>query len=166
MNIFENTILVDKKVSVINIIGRVLCALLAAFCVVASFMLMLGILWIPAALFLYLWYVLQQESRSEYEYSYIEGRLSFAKIKAKSKRKSIANVDMEDVILIAPSDAHELYNYHNNHQTTVRDCTSGREDVKTYEVVYKSGTNTVDIVFEPDENMLQMIRVRYPKLVH
>ena len=36
MSIFENTVLVDKKVSVVNVILRYLCIALAIFCVLVS----------------------------------------------------------------------------------------------------------------------------------
>ena len=42
-------------------------------------------------------------------------------------------------MLIAPSTAHELYNYHNNNQLSVKDCSSKQPGAKTYEVIYKNG---------------------------
>ena len=36
MSIFENTVLVDKKVSMVNVILRYLCIALAIFCVLVS----------------------------------------------------------------------------------------------------------------------------------
>ena len=110
-------------------------------------------------------YLFKIASQIEWEYTYIEGRLSFARIKAKRKRKNVAKIEMEEVVLIAPSTAHELYNYHNNNQVSVKDCSSKQSGAKTYEVIYKNGSGLGDIIFEPDENMLDMICNRNAKKV-
>ena len=166
MGIFENTILVEKKVSMGNLIARYLCIAVILFCLIISFTVLPGILIIPAVLFGVLWYVLKNASQLEFEYTYIEGRLTFARIKAKRKRKNLAKVEMEEVILIAPSTAHELYNYHNNRDTEVRNYSSRKADAKTYEIIYKNGTGIGDIIFEPDDAMLEKMRVRYSKIVN
>ena len=87
MSIFENTVLVDKKVSVVNVILRYLCIALAIFCVLVSIIVYPGILLVPAIIFAVFWYLLKIASQIEWEYTYIEGRLSFARIKAKRKEK-------------------------------------------------------------------------------
>lgn len=162
---FETMVLVDKKVTAGNILARLVCAVLVVLSIVTALVTMM-IPWVLlAAVFGAAFWFLTQDAKSEYEYSYIEGTLSFAKIRAKSRRKAIAEIEMPDVILIAPSSAHELYNYHHNNQTTIRDYSSGNPSAKTYEVVYKKGDNTVIIVFEPDVEMLDMIRKRYPRQV-
>ena len=97
MSIFENTVLVDKKVSVVNVILRYLCIALAIFCVLVSIIVYPGILLVPAIIFAVFWYLLKIASQIEWEYTYIEGRLSFARIKAKRKRKNIAKIEMEAV---------------------------------------------------------------------
>lgn len=162
---FETTVFVDKKVSAGNIAARIACVVLLAVCIAGTAVTMMIPLVLLAALFGFAWYFLKQDAKSEYEYSYIEGTLSFAKIRAKSRRKAIAEIDMNDVILIAPSSAHELYNYHNNRQTMIRNCASGNAEARTYEVVYKRGSGSAVIIFEPDTDMLETIRRRYPRQV-
>lgn len=162
---FETMVLVDKKVTAGNLLARIVCAVLLVLSIAAVCVTMMIPLVLLAAIFGFALWFLTQDAKSEYEYSYIEGTLSFAKIRAKSRRKAIAEIDMSDVILIAPSSAHELYNYHHNNQVTIRNCTSGNPSAKTYEVVYKRGDKTVVIVFEPDSEMLDMIRKRYPRQV-
>lgn len=83
----------------------------------------------------------------------------------REREKNIAKIEMEEVVLIAPSTAHELYNYHNNNQLSVKDCSSKQPGAKTYEVIYKNGSGLGDIIFEPDENMLDMICNRNAKKV-
>ncbi len=88
MSIFENTVLVDKKVSVVNVILRYLLYCVGNFfCVLVSIIVYPGILLVPAIIFAVFWYLLKIASQIEWEYTYIEGRLSFARIKAKKKKK-------------------------------------------------------------------------------
>lgn len=160
MGIFENTVLVDRKPSLGNLFARYFCIALIIFCVILSFTVLQGILLFPAMIIGIIWYLLKTASKIEYEYTYIEGELAFDKIKAKRKRKKIVKLDMEAVVLIAPSTAHELDTYHNNKSIEVKDCTSREKDAHVYEVIYKSGNGLADIMFEPDEKMIDMIQSR------
>ena len=47
----------------------------------------------------------------------------------------------------------------------IKDCSSKQPGAKTYEVIYKNGSGLGDIIFEPDENMLDMICNRNAKKV-
>ncbi|MDD6481500.1 MAG: hypothetical protein PUF65_04355 [Lachnospiraceae bacterium] len=165
MNIFENTVLVDRKVSVGNIIARYACIALAVLCVLVSIVAIPGLFLVPAILFAVIWYLLRTEAQTEWEYCYIEGRLTIARIKAKRKRKTIARIEMEEVVIIAPSDAQELRQYHSNAQFKVKNCTSGNVDAHPYEVIYKKEDGLKAVSFEPDENMLDMFCRNYAKRV-
>ena len=63
MSIFENTVLVDKKVSMVNVILRYLCIALAIFCVLVSIIVYPGILLVPAIIFAVFWYLLKLHHR-------------------------------------------------------------------------------------------------------
>lgn len=161
MSIFENSILVNKKTSIGNVIGRIACIVcLAVFLLLTFSPIAPGMFLLPAVLVGFIFYLLHMEAQTEYEYTYIEGQLSFAKIKAKRKRKELGNIDMETVLMIAPENAPELRAYHNDQQVKVRNYTSGNADAKIYEVAYKKGEGVVIIRFEPDQNMLEMIQAR------
>lgn len=161
MGIFENTILVKKRPSAVQIILACALMILCFACAIGfllSFQLLFVLLFLIAG---GLFYAVRATSRVEYEYSYIEGRLSFAKIKNKKRRKNLATIEMETLQLIAPKGAPELRNYHENMSIIKRDYTSGEEDHKIYEAVYTQGEDVVDIMFEPDDNMLDMMARRY-----
>lgn len=161
MGIFENTILVKKRVSAVQLILAAALMLLCFSCAIGfllSFQLLFVLLFLIAG---GLFYAVRATSRVEYEYSYIEGRLSFAKIKNKKRRKNLATIEMETLQLIAPKGAPELRNYHENMNIIKRDYTSGQEDHKVYEAIYTQGEDVVDIMFEPDDNMLDMMARRY-----
>ncbi len=163
MSIFENTILVDKKVSAGNKIGQVVCILLMGILLIGSFIIH-PLFMTPAIILAIVWYLLYLNAQLEYEYTYIEGRLSVARIKAKRKRKELVRVEMEEVLVVAPSGHAELKTYDNNRQVTRKDCSSGF-DVKTYQVVYKSGEGLLMMEFEPDEKMLDTMKSRYGRKV-
>ncbi|MGN0342482.1 MAG: DUF6106 family protein [Roseburia sp.] len=161
MGIFENTILVKKRASAVQLVLAYALLLLCFACAIGfllCFQLLFVLLFLIAAI---LFYAVRATSRVEYEYSYIEGRLSFAKIKNKKRRKSLAVIEMETLQLIAPVGAPELRNFHENMNIIKRDYTSGEPDRKVYEAVYTQGESVVDILFEPDENMLDMMAHRY-----
>lgn len=165
MGIFENTVLVDKKVSMGNVIGRWICIVLFSFCVLLSIYPFPLLLVLPAALIGGVWYLLKFNASVEYEYTYIEGRLTVARIKGKRKRKTLARIEMEEVILIAPSTAHELYKYQNDKSIITKNCTSGNPDARTYEVIYKTEDGQNRVIFEPDDEMLDKIAVRNAKIM-
>lgn len=165
MSIFENTVLVNKKPSIGNKIGGWICIVLIALCLYVSFFLVPGVFLVPAILIGVIWYLLYINSQIEYEYTYIEGRLSIARIKAKRKRKELARIELEEVILIAPTASHELDSYFSNNQINRKACISGLPDAHTYQVVYKSGNAINMLEFEPDQNMLEMIQSRNPRKV-
>lgn len=160
MSIFENTILVERKISAANTIGRICCIALIAVFLILSFTPVAPLLFvIPAILVAVVFYFLHMETQVEYEYTYIEGRLSFAKITAKRKRKELAEVDMENLLLLAPADAPELMTYHSgSKKAAAADYTSGKGAQDVYEVVYKRGEDTAAIRFQPDANMLALIQ--------
>ena len=160
MGIFENTILVDKKVSVANTIGRIACVIIFAIFVVLSFTpIAPGLFLLPAVVVGVIFYFLHMGTKVEYEYTYLEGRLSFAKITAKRRRKELAEVDMENVLLIAPKEVPELRTYHSGQQKAVcKNYTSGTGEAAVYEVVYKLGEGIGIIQFEPDINMLELMQ--------
>lgn len=166
MSIFENTVLVNKKISVGNKLGQIICIALMAFCLVVT-VLIYSLFITPAIIFGVIWYFLYLNAQLEYEYTYIEGRLSVARIKAKRKRKELARIEMEEVMLIAPSNDAELKSYFNNKQITRKDYSSGFANVTTYQVVYKAktGNGLAMMGFEPDMKMLDTMKSRYGRKV-
>ena len=53
---------------------------------------------IPGIAFALVWYFQAFRSDIEYEYTYYDGEFRFARIKAKSRRKAIGSVQMDDVL--------------------------------------------------------------------
>ena len=111
------------------------------------------------------WFFLCFRNDIEFEYTYYDGELRFAKIKGKSKRKNLGYVQMEDVIAIAPKGDRSVYKYENDKSVTYKNLTSLRPDAKVYELIFKEekGLNRYEI--EASEELLDAIMVKYSRLV-
>lgn len=119
----------------------------------------------PAVIFAIVWYFQSFRSDIEYEYTYYDGEFRFARIKAKRKRKSQGKVSMEDVLAIAPKGDRSVYKYENDKSVAYKNLTSGEESAKVYELIFKGEKGINRYEFEPDEEMLDAVLVKYPRSV-
>ena len=120
---------------------------------------------LPAILVMVLWVWQGFFSNVEFEYTYFDGDLRFAKIKNKAKRKKIADINMEDVVILAPKGDRGVYKYENDKNLKCINLTSGRADVKVYELIVKNEEGFMRIEFEPDEEMLNAMMVKYARII-
>ena len=165
MSIFENTVMVSQKVSTARKAAVCACAGLTVAALVAAIILNPYLFMIPALLFAVLWYFVRKFGEIEYEYTYIDGELDIDRIRSKSRRKGVASIDMEDLLMIAPQGSGELNNSYRDDSAAKKDCSSRTADAKKYDVVFKSGKGISIITFEPDQNMLDMIRIKNARKV-
>lgn len=160
----ERLVIVPKKTTsvkkVLNIVWFVLACLLFV-----NAMFVPTLFTIPAIIFAIVWYFQTFRSEIEYEYTYYDGELRFARIKAKRKRKGLGKVQMEDVITIAPKGDRSVYNYENDSSMAYKNLTSGDAGAKVYELIFKGEKGMNRYEFEPDEDMLDAILVKYPRSV-
>ena len=115
---------------------------------------------LPAILVMVLWVWQGFFSNVEFEYTYFDGDLRFAKIRNKAKRKKIADINMEDVVILAPKGDRGVYKYENDKNLKCINLTSGRADAKVYELIVKNEEGFMRIEFEPDEEMLNAMMVK------
>lgn len=161
----EKLVIVPRKVTgtkkVLNIVLFVAaCILLLLATFVSPFLF-----FIPAFLVVVIWVWQGFFSNIEYEYTYFDGDLRLARIRNKSRRKNLADVNMEDVIMIAPKGDRSVYKYENDKSMQYKDLTSGDASAKVYELIFKSIKGMYRYEFEPDEEMLDAIRIKYPRIV-
>ncbi len=161
----EQLIFVPKKVSTVKKVLNMVWFILACVCFLGAIFITPVIFAIPAIGLTVLWVFQQFFSNIEYEYTYYDGDLKFAKIKNKAKRKRIAALQMDDVLQIAPKGDRSIYKYENDTTVKCKDLTSGNADAKVYVVVAKSESAITRFEFEPDGDMLDAIMVKYPRLV-
>ena len=85
------------------------------------------------------WFVLMGNSK-EFEYSYFDGEVRFAKVLNKNRRKSLGGVK-------------------------VIDYTSHDKDTAYYDMVLKKEGETLLIKFEPDDKYLEAVEFKYRQKV-
>lgn len=161
----EQLIFIPKKPSMGKKILNMVWFILACLSILGATFITPIIFSIPAVGFTLLWLFQQFRSNIEYEYTYLDGDLKFARIKNKAKRKRIATIHMDDVIMIAPKGDRSVYKYENDNAVTHKDLTSGDANAKVYEVIHKSENSITRYEFEPDEEMLDAMLVKYPRIV-
>lgn len=98
----------------------------------------------------------------EYEYLFAEGGLTIDCIFGKARRKKVFDCDKEDIQLVAPADSYHLKDYESSGMK-VKDCSSGRREVKPYALIYQKGGEHIKILFEPNEKMLNAMRRSFPR---
>ena len=113
---------------------------------------------IPGIAFALVWYFQAFRSDIEYEYTYYDGELRFARIKAKSKRKAIGSVQMDDVLGFAPRGDRSVYKYENDKNLAYKNLTSGDPEAKVYELIAKGEKGLVRYEFEPDYGKISAFR--------
>ena len=167
MSVFENTTMIAQKKTPMRWAVEI-AVLFAAICMTISMILWILspiIFFVPTILAYIAFYFIHKYNYIEYEYTWIEGQLDIDRIYAKSRRKSVAKIDMEDLIIIAPEGSREVSNYERDSSVTVKDCSTRLPENKKYAAIYKDEKGTYRIIFEPDENILDLIIVRNPRKV-
>lgn len=160
----EKLVIVPKRKTTGNKIFNI--ALFALTCILIILAMFLPLLFaVPGVVCAIIWYFLCFRSEIEYEYTYYDGELRFARIKCKSRRKSLGIVQMEDVLAVAPKGDRSVYKYENDRNMAYKNLTSGMPEAKVYELVFKGEKGMCRYEFEPDEGMLDAILVKYPRVV-
>lgn len=153
--------LVTGKIKAVNLLlFTAACALLTAALFIAA-----DIFLLPAMIMFGLWIWRNFFNNIEYEYTYYDGELCIAKITNKARRKHLAEINMEDVVTIAPKGDRSVYKYETDRSFSVLDYTSGDETAKIYELIHSVDGTICRYEFEPDEEMLNAISMKYPRLI-
>ena len=160
---YEVYVLVKRKKSVATILlGALFLALAVAF-LIASCVSMVAFCFV--IVFTFLWYLFQFQMNKEFEYSFFDGDVRFAKVMNKSRRKALKSFSMDEVIQIAPAGDRCVYRYENDQSVKVIDYTSGYKDVPYYDMIVKNQDQISLIKFEPDEKYLDAVCVKYAQKV-
>ena len=159
----EVYVLIERRKSMVKTFIAWLCLCLAIACIVlACSMYSFFVIGVVLAA---LWYWIFFKSGLEYEYSYFDGDLRFAKVIGKSRRKALGEYSIDDVVQIAPAGDRSVYKYENDKNLAYKDLTSGDSDAKVYELIAKGEKGLVRYEFEPDDEMLDEVMVKYPRSV-
>ena len=152
------TLIARKKNVALVFVSYLLVALAAISLLTICIGFAPGILF--AVVFGLIAYLMIMAQNTEFEYSYFDGELRFAKIKNKSRRKRLGIYSMESVA-IAPAGDRSVYNYENGNEFKKIDYTSGQKDVPYYDIVIKSPDENVLIKAELDDKFLTEVEKKY-----
>ena len=145
---------------------RVMTAAVLAIGILFALFSMIAPLFLSGALILLVvWYFFLFRSSKEYEYSFFDGELRFAKIMNKSRRKRLRVFTMDEVIQIAPAGDRSIYKYEQDNTVKKIDYTSGNKDVPYYNLIMKNEDGINMISYEPDDKYLDAICVKYGQKV-
>ena len=161
MNETYYEIMVSRKKSPLLKIAQIVTAILTVFFILAMFMGMIfGLIF--AVVCGVACYFISLLGNVEYEYLYVDKELQIDRILAKSKRKRMETLDLNQFEVLAPVRSHELDGYRNRNCKKV-DYSSGDEanEQKKYMLVM----NDKQIIFEPTEEMVKTIHMFAPRKV-
>lgn len=145
-----------KGSTMLKIVGLIM-SIFVVICIAFRFpiLFMLAIPYVAFVCFLV------KRSDYEYEYLFCQGELDFDRIMAKSARKRILTVNIKEMEVLAPAGSPELQRYQG---LKVYDCSSNSGN-DVYVMVAKRNNQLVQVVFEPNEKMLDGIRFLAPRKV-
>ncbi|MGN1160041.1 MAG: DUF6106 family protein [Lachnospiraceae bacterium] len=126
------------------------------FFLTSNILMLLGvILFGVAAYFAYM------NANLEYEYLYVDKELTVDKIMAKSKRKKIAQINMERLEVFAPVNSWHVADY-KDRLGKVADYSSGRSEANRYLLVHNGQSG---VILEPNEALVHAIKNIAPRKV-
>ena len=156
---FEVYVLVEKKKAVFFTFFEVFSFVMAGLSALA---VVLGAyLFVPTAVFGVILGCFLHTRNYEYEYSYFDGDVRFAKIINKASRKKLPGYKMSEVIAIAPMGDASIAQYEKDNPAKVRKLDSGFKDRQLYVMVAKGAKGLELVHFEPDEKYLDAVCVKY-----
>ncbi|MFR5602157.1 MAG: DUF6106 family protein [Lachnospiraceae bacterium] len=100
----------------------------------------------------------------EYEYLFVTGSFSVDKILGRSSRKTAWEASMEEIQLIAPADHQGLRDYEKPNMK-VLDFTSRMPGRPVYALIHQAKGETVKVLIEPNDKILQCFRQTAPRKV-
>lgn len=109
-------------------------------------------------------YFVFQELDLEYEYLYVNGELTVDKIKGKSSRKQCINITMDLIEVVAPFKSFHLDEYDKKNKVLL-DYSSGTQPDNLYVIYFKGKKGLAKLLFEPNEKMLDSMRMLSPRKV-
>lgn len=153
--------LVKKKSNPAKIFLRSLTIMLAVAFIILGFLfvpaLVVGLAMAVVAYFVYM------NAELEYEYLYLDKEITIDKVMAKTKRKRVAQYDINRMEIFAPMNSYHLDNYKNRNGKTL-DYSSGeaKQPEARYVMYYDSGEK---IILEPNMEMVKAMKNIAPRKV-
>lgn len=99
----------------------------------------------------------------DWEYVFVDGQLDFDQILGGNARKNKDRIDFEKTEMVAPTGSYHLDNFKHVDMKTLD--YSSLEGNNTYTIICHKDEQMVRILFEPDENMVSLMKQKSPRKV-
>ena len=106
--------------------------------------------------------ILFKRMNVEFEYVFFNGDLDIDKIMDMQSRKRVFSTNVKDMEVIAPTGSVELHRYQ---RTKTLDFSTQNPEDKTYEMVTLFKGETVKVIFNPNEKILDGMKNMAPRKV-
>lgn len=99
----------------------------------------------------------------DWEYIFVDGQLDFDQILGGNARKQKDRIDFEKVEVVAKTGSHHLDNFKNVDKKILDYSSLSTDD--TFSVVCHKNNTLCEIIFEPNETMVKMMKQKSPRKV-
>lgn len=171
MGVYNDTFIeesVYRKTSAAQKAGFMTACVLCALCVLLAFVGLIFML-VPAILFGILIFYLYRNTELDFDYTYVNGSLSFAKVMHKQMRKSLFSIEAGDILAMGPENVSAIARYNNPDQPklTTYDFSAQSEDKKDWVIIYHDQAKNENkrIIFNPSEKLVSAIKRNNPRVV-
>ena len=156
-------VLVKRKMNFGPLIGRNILIGLGALMLVLGVFTPLFILFLLAAVILFLLaWLCHRQIYIEYEYLYLDKTLSVDKISNRSSRKKLAEYSMENMEIFAPASSHRLDGYAKRPDIKTVDYSSRENEEGLYAMIVREGARTIRVLLEGSDELYDQMRMGAP----
>lgn len=153
--------LVQKKVTLKDVLLRGVILGLAVTSLFLSLTFMPYLMLLTVVMF-FLTNLMFRRTNLEYEYLCLNGDLDIDKVIAKSKRKQVISVKMEEVEWIMPTNHPEAQKFN---QLKTIDCSSKDQNGNCYKMIILQDRKKTAVIFEPNESILEAMYIKGPRKI-
>ena len=155
--------MIKRKISIAMKILKYVIIMMAVFCILVGMLFGSLVFFLFGLILVVIAYFASLNSEIEYEYLYVDRQLSVDKILNKTKRKKIANYEVDRIEILAPLKSHHLDSF-KKREVRVVDYTSGimKNPDPRYAIYYEGNAK---IIFEPSIEMVNAISIIAPRKV-
>lgn len=145
-------------------------ALRTAMIVLAALFLILGILFnrgmfLPCFFMAALYFYFSANSTLDYEYTYEGRKLTIDVIKGKARRSTAHELNLENLVVVAPHNAPEVAGYKKGAEEgnlPKFDYTSYDDDISWYTMIIFEDKRKIKLLLDLEEDMLGQMHREYP----
>lgn len=160
MSDFYTEQLVKRKTGLKTWMAKIGLFILTVVLIFFAFQTPLGVFGVAIVFFAD--YLLLKRMNVEFEYLYVNGELDVDKIMSREKRKRVFSTNISEMEIIAKRGYRELDSYQN---LKVLDYTSQEPDHIVYEMIVVQKNQKIKVAFEPNETILDGMRIIAPRKV-